>query len=392
MKNKTKAEKLKDKDRKDREEIAKNGIPSLEQRLKGKTVSPHVPFHLPTGIHLLDVACTGSREVRGIPSGRITLLQGPTESGKSEIAYYIGASAIEQGGQCVLIDSEIRFNASLASKVGLDPDGAGFFRIVCQGGLEEAINTLQEVIKDRCDLHDQMMKAGEGAPPPLVLIVDSIASLGPDGEAALDAGEVRPLLMAQLWAKFLRSPRYYHRIVDKNIYLVLLNQQRENIDFTVSFGPKQSRNPGGRSIKYAASIILSTNKKSMQMSAKEKAAIPKGTSEGVDLSFKIEKANEFLPDITVPCVHFHRAGIDNFRSMWQFLADDGFQKFMKVKSLVKDLKSGRFTWKDKREGKSFFADNWEDYFAAPENMDDFEEFIADAEEGFLAYCRYSANG
>lgn len=392
MKTKTKAEKLKDKDKKEAEKRARQGIPSLEQRLKGKTVSPHVPFHLPTGINLLDVACTGDRDVRGIPSGRIVLLQGPTESGKSEIGYYIGASAIEQGGQMVLIDSEIRFNASLAQKVGLDPDGAGFFRIVCRGGLEEAIETMQEIIKDRCDLHDQMIKDGEGVPPPLVIMVDSIASLGPDGEAALGAEEVRPLLMAQLWAKFLRSPRYYHRIVDKNIYLVFLNQQRENIDFTASYGPKIHRNPGGKSIKYAASIILSTNKKSMQMTKKEKDAMPKGTSEGVDLTFKIEKANEFLPDITVPCVHFHRSGIANFRSMWQFLADDGFQKFMKVKPLVKDPSSGRFTWKDKREGKSFFAENWEDYFAAPENMDDLEEFVADAEEGFLAYCRYSSNG
>ena len=148
----------------------------------------------------------------GFPRGKIVHFYGAKHSGKSMIAYRIGAKSQEQGIPVVLIDAEAAMDADFANSLGLDLDPK-MLKVILPGNIEELSNTLIEL-------------SGK----PYTVIVDSIASSASKVELTRDRTkkEARVGGNAKAWADTLAVIRT--RLLLNGGTLILINQVRKNMD------------------------------------------------------------------------------------------------------------------------------------------------------------------
>ena len=110
-----------------------------------------IPFHIDT----LDELVGG-----GIPKKRITLLIGPTNTGKSYLASQIVASVQKEGGTAAWIDTELSWDSKWMEKCGIDLDSV----LVSQPETgEAAFGVVRELMRNSVD----------------VVVLDSLAGLVP---------------------------------------------------------------------------------------------------------------------------------------------------------------------------------------------------------------------
>lgn len=168
-----------------------------------------------SGSKQLDFILSNKKE-GGFPEGRIIEIQGPASSGKSHIAYEICKSTQKLGGIVVYIDTENATSLENLKSVGVDVGPK--FVFIQETCMEEIFKIIENVIEKA-----RSMKANV----PVTVVWDSIAASAPKAEIEGDYDQNTIGLAARILSKGFR--KITHVIGDKNVLLVLLNQQRQKI-------------------------------------------------------------------------------------------------------------------------------------------------------------------
>ncbi|MGK2859588.1 MAG: recombinase RecA [Thermoanaerobaculia bacterium] len=171
--------------------------------------------------------------VGGVPRGRIIEIFGPESSGKTTMSLQVIAEAQKVGGIAAFIDAEHALDAEYARKLGVDIENL----VVSQPDSGEQALEIAEMLV-RSNAVD-------------IIVIDSVAALGPRAELEGEMGDSHVGLHARLMSQALRK---LTGIVSKSkTCLIFINQIREKIG--VMFGSPETTT-GGRALKFYSSVRL----------------------------------------------------------------------------------------------------------------------------------------
>ena len=188
---------------------------------------------IPTGSMTLDMALG----VGGVPRGRVIEIYGPEASGKTTVALHIVAEAQKRGGEAAFIDAEHALDPVYAEKLGVDIDNL----IVAQPDTGE----------QGLEIAETLVRSGALD----VIVIDSVAALVPKAEIEGEMGDSHVGLLARLMSQALRKRT---GITSKTgTTVIFINQLREKVG--VVYGNPETT-PGGRALKYFASVRLDVRK------------------------------------------------------------------------------------------------------------------------------------
>jgi len=187
-----------------------------------------------TGSILLNIALG----VGGFPRGRVVEIFGPEASGKTTIALHAIAEAQKKGGIAAFIDAEHALDPAYASRIGVQIDRL----------LISQPTTAEEAL----DIVDTLVRSGSID----IVVLDSVAALAPRMELEGGIGEPTVGLQARLMSQALRRLTGY--ISKTKTVAIFVNQLREKIG--TNYGPSETT-PGGRALKFYASVRLDVRKK-----------------------------------------------------------------------------------------------------------------------------------
>src|SRR2546421_1964055 len=184
---------------------------------------------IPTGSLSLDIALGGC----GVPKGRVIEVYGPESSGKTTLTLHIIASSQKQGGVAAFIDAEHALDPSWAKRLGVKLDDL----LVSQPDTGEQALEICELLV-RSNAVD-------------VVVIDSVAALIPRAEIEGEMGDSHMGLQARLMSQALR--KLTGAISKSRCTVIFINQIREKIGV---MSGKPETTPGGRALKYYASIRI----------------------------------------------------------------------------------------------------------------------------------------
>ncbi len=186
-----------------------------------------------TGALSLDLALG----VGGVPRGRVVEIFGPESSGKTTVALHVIAEAQKAGGTAAFIDAEHALDPAYAARLGVDIDNL----IVSQPDTgEQALEITEALVRS-------------GAID--VIVIDSVAALVPKAEIDGEMGDSHVGLQARLMSQALR--KLAGVISKSSTVTIFINQLREKVG--IMFGNPETT-PGGRALKFYASVRLDVRK------------------------------------------------------------------------------------------------------------------------------------
>ena len=189
---------------------------------------------IPTGVIPIDLALG----VGGFPKGRMVEIFGPESSGKTTLALTITAAAQRHNGLALYIDAEHAIDPTWAKKIGVNLDDLYFSQ---PDSAEEAIGICERFIStNKFD----------------VIVVDSVAALTPKEELEGDFEDRHMALQARLMGKALR--RLKGAVRKSKTCLIFINQLRATMNTMP--GASQESTPGGRALKFYASVRVDIRK------------------------------------------------------------------------------------------------------------------------------------
>src|SRR6204780_5336341 len=219
----------------DREKSLETALLQIERQFgKGSVMrlgdETRVPVEvIPTGSIALDVALG----LGGLPRGRIVEIYGPESSGKSTLALHAVANAQRAGGIAAYIDAEHALDPDYAKNLGVDTDAL----LVSQPDTGE----------QALEIADMVVRSGAID----IIVIDSVAALGPRAEIEGEMGDSHVGLQARLMSQALR--KIAGALNQNKTTAIFINQLREKIG--VMFGSPETTT-GGKALKFYASIRL----------------------------------------------------------------------------------------------------------------------------------------
>ena len=188
---------------------------------------------IPTGALSLDIALG----IGGVPRGRIIEIFGPESSGKTTLALHIIAEAQKLGGEAAFIDAEHALDPVYSKNLGVD--------------IENLIVSQPDTGEQALEIAEALIRSGALD----IIVVDSVAALVPKAEIDGDMGDSHIGLQARLMSQALR--KLAGAVNKSKTVIVFINQLREKVG--VMFGNPETT-PGGRALKYYASVRLDIRK------------------------------------------------------------------------------------------------------------------------------------
>ena len=171
--------------------------------------------------------------VGGIPRGRITEIYGPESSGKTTIALHVIAEVQKQGGDAAFIDAEHALDPVYAKKLGVDTNNLLVSQPDCG---EQALEIAETLVNS-------------GAID--IIVIDSVAALGPRQEIEGDMGQSNVGVQARLMSQAMR--KLTGAVGKSNCILIFTNQLREKVG--VMYGNPEVTT-GGKALKFYASVRI----------------------------------------------------------------------------------------------------------------------------------------
>ena len=188
---------------------------------------------IPTGSSSLNIA-TG---IGGIPKGRITEIFGPESSGKTTLTLHIIAEAQKNNGKAAFIDAEHALDPEYAKNLGVN--------------IDDLIVSQPDTGEQGLEICDMLVRSGALD----IVVVDSVAALGPRAEIQGEMGDAHVGLQARLMSQALR--KLTGSINKSNTAVVFINQLREKVG--VIYGSPETTT-GGRALKFYSSMRLEVRK------------------------------------------------------------------------------------------------------------------------------------
>ncbi len=176
--------------------------------------------------------------VGGLPRGRVVEIYGPESGGKTTLSLHVVAEAQRTGGVAAFIDAEHALDPQYAKAIGVDVDNL----LVSQPDTGEQALEITELL------------VRSGAVD--IIVIDSVAALVPRAEIEGEMGDSHVGLQARLMSQALRK---LTGILSKShTTAIFINQIREKIG--VMYGNPETT-PGGRALKFYASVRLEVRRK-----------------------------------------------------------------------------------------------------------------------------------
>ena len=189
---------------------------------------------IPTGSMSVDLALG----VGGFPRGRIIEVYGPESGGKTTLALHVIAEAQRAGGVAAFIDAEHALDPSYAKAVGVN--------------IDDLLVSQPDTGEQALEITELLVRSGAVD----VVVIDSVAALVPRAEIEGDMGDAHVGIQARLMSHALRK---LAGILSKSrTTAVFINQIREKIG--VMYGNPETT-PGGRALKFYASLRLEVRRK-----------------------------------------------------------------------------------------------------------------------------------
>lgn len=199
---------------------------------------------IPTGCLSLDIALG----IGGLPRGRIIEIYGPESSGKTTLSLHIIAEAQKFGGNVAFIDAEHALDPSYAAALGI--------------ALERLYISQPDNGEQALDITERLVSSCAFD----VIVIDSVAALTPKAEIEGEMGQNHVGLQARLMSQALRKLTAISNRTKTCI--IFINQLREKVG--VMFGNPEVT-PGGKALKFYASVRLDVRKKEAFKSGNEVA-------------------------------------------------------------------------------------------------------------------------
>lgn len=224
--------------------------------------------------------------IGGLPKGRIVEIYGPESSGKSTLALTVVAKAQQQGLTCAYIDMEHALDPIYMDALGID--------------LDELLLAQPDYGEQALDIAFSLLTTGQLG----VLVIDSVAALTPKAELEGDMEQAHMGLQARMMAKYMR--KITALAAEHKTLVIFINQLREKIG--IMFGNPETT-PGGRALKFAASVRIDVRKKEEIKNSKT------GEITGIVVKAKIVK-NKMAPPMKI-CEYdiIYGEGIDEYAAM-----------------------------------------------------------------------------
>ena len=195
-----------------------------------------------TGSLSLDLALG----IGGVPRGRIIEIYGPESSGKTTVALHVVAEIQKLGGEAAFIDAEHALDPVYAKNLGVDINNL----LVSQPDSGEQALEIADAL-----VHSGAIDA---------IVVDSVAALTPQQEIDGDMGASHVGLQARLMSQAMR--KLSSSISKSNCVVIFINQLREKVG--IAYGNPEVT-PGGRALKFYASVRIEIRKKEVLKSGSE---------------------------------------------------------------------------------------------------------------------------
>ncbi len=186
-----------------------------------------------TGSPSLDLALG----VFGLPRGRIIEIYGPESSGKTTLALSVAAQVQKQGGNVAFVDTEHALDPEYAKRVGVN--------------IEKLVISQPDSGEDALNIVERLVKSGLFD----LIIVDSVAALVPRAELEGEVGDQFIGLQARMMSQALR--KLTGLISKTRTVLIFINQTRAMIGGMI---PGQETTPGGKALKFYASVRIELKK------------------------------------------------------------------------------------------------------------------------------------
>lgn len=184
---------------------------------------------IPTGALSLDLALG----VGGVPRGRVIEIFGPESSGKTTLSLSVIKEAQKRGGVAAFIDAEHAFDATYATKLGVN--------------LNDLLISQPDTGEQALEIAETLVRSNAVD----IIVIDSVAALVPRAEIEGDMGDSHMGLQARLMSQALR--KLTGCISKSKTCIIFINQIREKIG--VMFGNPETT-PGGRALKFYSSVRL----------------------------------------------------------------------------------------------------------------------------------------
>src|SRR3979490_2950495 len=160
--------------------------------------------------------------VGGLPKGRGGEIYGPESSGKTTLALHTVAEGQKKGGICAFIDAEHALDPIYARKLGVN--------------IDDLLISQPDTGEQALEICDTLVRSGAVD----VLVVDSVAALGPRAELEGEMGDALPGLQARLMSQALR--KLTASINKSNTMVIFINQIRMKIG--VMYGSPETTTGG----------------------------------------------------------------------------------------------------------------------------------------------------
>lgn len=187
-----------------------------------------------SGVYALDWAVSNGK---GLPQGKIIEIFGPESSGKTSLVNCI-FSHWQEFGNVVMLDYEHRYNIDFAVSHGLRPEKLVF--IQPRSG-EKGLELVERRITKAKDVS--------------IICVDSIPAIITKQEMKGDYGDSNIGAQARLVTQFVRQ--LSGRLFKDSMSVILINQLRDAVGDMF----KNEKTPGGRAIRFFASLRINIRKK-----------------------------------------------------------------------------------------------------------------------------------
>jgi recombination protein RecA len=171
--------------------------------------------------------------VGGFPRGRVIEIYGPESSGKTTLSIHAIAEVQKTGGIAAFIDAEHAFDASYASRLGVD--------------IENLLISQPDNGEQALEITENLIRSGAID----LIVIDSVAALTPRAEIEGEMGDSKMGLQARLMSQALR--KLTGTINKTGCCCIFINQLREKIG--VMFGNPETTT-GGNALKFYSSVRL----------------------------------------------------------------------------------------------------------------------------------------
>lgn len=288
-----------------------------------------------TGNYTLNAQISGDI-FKGIPEGRITMIAGPSGTGKSFLSLNIASQAQKQGYFIIWIDSENALDLETALLFDINPKR---FNLVPIGTINEATTYLInfiDIVKSKYQKDIDKFK--------ILLVIDSLGNLATDKEIKdMKAGEDKIDLTR---AKELRR---LFRTITKDLGILKIPAVITNHTYSrISFIPGYEISGGEGPIFNASIVLLLTKAKLSDSKNRQRGIIvtskvkkSRFTKGGIDHHFYINFTTGLNPYIGLErFVSWELCGIDNGKldENGNFIKSND-KKYYFVKHLNKQIKA-----------------------------------------------------